>query len=71
MLDRHRAELSRRPGVVGTGIGKADNQVDPAGRDRDYEIRVFVVSQQAGDELAPAVEGVPLRSVLTGPIRAQ
>ena len=71
VLERSRASLMRRPGVVGTGIGKAGDRPDPAGDDTDYEIHVFLRSSEARRGLPSAIEGVPVRPVVTGPIVAQ
>lgn len=69
-LDRHRTELQRLPGVVGTGVGI------PSGADRasDPVIQVFVRSSDNVDELRRQVgrilPQIPVEFVVTGEVTA-
>ncbi|GAA1776995.1 hypothetical protein [Actinomadura chokoriensis] len=65
VLDRHRAELMRKKGVVGTGI----TAVDRGGRTgpRIWGIVVYVRSL-SGLDIPESLEGVPLKRHLSGSI---
>ena len=64
VLATHNEALLATPGVVGTAIGLCDGA--PC-------IRVFVVDSAAAKraELAPRLDGYPVRVEVTGPIRAR
>jgi hypothetical protein len=68
VLERHRADLMRRPGVVGSGLGKGSRDLR---RTDDYEIHVFLREARYRTALPTALEGVPVRPVVTGTITAQ
>lgn len=63
VLDRHREEIVRTYGAIGSAVGKRD----PA--DDEY---VIVVYLRSAEEIPPqpvSIEGVPVKFVVTGEVR--
>ncbi|WP_154794474.1 hypothetical protein [Occultella kanbiaonis] len=60
--ERLAAEAGERDGVVGVGLERA-----PAG----YGVRVNVRDEQAAEQIPATVDGVAIRVVIVGDIRAE
>ena len=73
VLERNRESLMDKKGVVGAGIG-ADSEsrkgpVDP--KDEAHVIVVYLRSAEADAEVPDGIDGVPIRTTVTGEVRSQ